>query len=147
MAFVTWGNTLYNGRSAVCSVVTRAETYQKYESLCTSGFNFDSKPVARDSGTTFTPMTHQLPHHPEGTDRKPSDDPSVAGGIALLAVLAGVLVAASYPVATAVVVGTLAAAVLLARSGIPALGRRLHGRVTELEVPGFGTVRIRVTAR
>lgn len=115
--------------------------------MCAEGV-FRTETVARCSGTASTPMTQYVPPHSERTDRKPpGNDRPIASGVALLAMLVGALVVASYPVAAVTIVGSLVVAVLLVRAGGPALGRRLHGRVTELEVPGLGTVRISVTAR
>ncbi|MXV61520.1 hypothetical protein GS429_05460 [Natronorubrum sp. JWXQ-INN-674] len=71
---------------------------------------------------------------------------SVGGGLVLIAILFGLLVAVSHPVYTMMAVGAVAVAVSLFRV-TAAVGRRLHGRMTELDVPGVGTVQIRVTGR
>ncbi|WP_049924381.1 hypothetical protein [Halopiger djelfimassiliensis] len=93
-------------------------------------------------------MTHGPPPNPDGIARdQPTGTDSIAGGLALVLGMLGLLVAASYPVYAAAFVAALAATAVLVRTGLPALGRRLRGRVTELDVPGFGTVQIRVTAR
>lgn len=93
-------------------------------------------------------MTRRHPHPPDGIGHEsPASNGSIAGGVAVLVLLIAGLVAASYPTAALTVAAALAGVVLALRTGVPAIGRRLHGRVTELEVPGLGTVRIQVTAR
>ena len=92
-------------------------------------------------------MTRYSPSPSDGIAPKPPVyNQSIGGGLVLVAILFGLLVAASHPVATAVAVGAIAVAVTLLRTAA-ACGRRLHGRMTDLDVPGVGTVQIRVTGR
>lgn len=92
-------------------------------------------------------MTQYSPPPSNGIAPKPPVyNQSVGGGFVLVAVLFGLLVAASHPVYAVVAVAAIAVAVTLVR-GATAYGRRLHGRMTELDVPGVGTVQIRVTSR
>jgi ABC-type enterobactin transport system permease subunit len=93
-------------------------------------------------------MTHYAPAPQDGSARKsPTIVGSIGGGIGFVLVTMSLLVAVSYPVYAAAFVGVLVAAVAVARISTPALARELHGRVTELDVPGIGTVQIRVSAR
>ncbi|AGB39649.1 hypothetical protein [Natronococcus occultus] len=84
---------------------------------------------------------------PESTRKRHADSGSIGGALAFVLAAMGLLVALSYPLVVAAVVGTVAAAALVFRLGAPALARELHGRMTELEVPGVGTVRISVDVR
>lgn len=79
--------------------------------------------------------------------KPPTAIDSIVGGFAFVLAAMGLLVALSYPVAAAALVAGLALGAAVLRVGVPALARELHGRVTELEVPGIGTVQIRVSAR
>lgn len=93
-------------------------------------------------------MTQHSPFSLDSTGRKPpSEKGAVTSGFVLVATLLGLLVAVSYPVYTAAALVALVAAAVLLRTGGPTLGRRLHGRMTELDVPGVGTVQIRVHGR
>ncbi|WP_265109329.1 hypothetical protein [Halosolutus halophilus] len=87
------------------------------------------------------------PQHDSPARQPPTGVEPITGGIAFVLAALALLVIASYPVYAAAFGGALAVAVALVRVGGPALGRRLHGRMTELDVPGLGTVQIRVTAR
>ncbi|ELY90538.1 hypothetical protein C483_10776 [Natrialba hulunbeirensis JCM 10989] len=91
----------------------------------------------------------QYPHlRPRSTDPKPpSVTSSLIGGIVFLIGTFALLVAASYPVYAATITITVALAVVVLRRALPALGRRLRGYMTELDVPGFGTVEIRVNSQ
>ena len=83
----------------------------------------------------------------ESTRKRLAEPGSIGGGLAFVLAAMGLLVALSYPLLVGALVGAIAAAALVLRLGTPALARELHGRMTELEVPGIGTVRIRVDAR
>ncbi|MFU8867981.1 hypothetical protein [Natronococcus sp.] len=87
------------------------------------------------------------PQSAESTRNRSANPGSIGGGLAFVLAAMGLLVAISYPLAVAAVVVAVAAAALVFRLGAPALARELHGRMTELEVPGIGTVQIRVDAR
>ncbi|ELZ02879.1 hypothetical protein C482_04431 [Natrialba chahannaoensis JCM 10990] len=91
----------------------------------------------------------QYPHlRPRSTDPKPpSVTSSLIGGIAFLLGTLSLLVAVSYPVYAATVAITIGLAVVVLRRALPVLGRRLRGYMTELDVPGFGTVEIRVNSQ
>lgn len=79
--------------------------------------------------------------------KSPTAIDSIVGGFVFVLAAMGLLVALSYPVAATALVASLALGAAILRVGVPALARELHGRVTELEVPGIGTVQIRVSAR
>ncbi|ELZ06523.1 hypothetical protein [Natrialba aegyptia] len=91
----------------------------------------------------------RYPHlRPSGTGPKPpSATTSIGGSLVFMLGTFALFVAVSYPVpAITLVVGLTLAGVALRRI-LPALGRRLRGRMAELDVPGFGTVEIRVSTR
>ena len=93
-------------------------------------------------------MSQYSPLVPGSTDRKPPLEPNApAAGVAVVAMLFGALVTISHPVATAALATALLVAAVTVRAGGPALGRRLRGRATELDVPCVGTVQIRVHGR
>jgi hypothetical protein len=93
-------------------------------------------------------MTRYAPSTRDGAARRPPIGAgSSGGGLVFVLGLLALLVAVSYPLYAAAFVGILAAAVAVARIGTPALARELHGRVTELDIPGIGTVQIRVSTR
>lgn len=86
--------------------------------------------------------------HPDSTVlHPPSGTATIIGGVAFILATLALLVALSYPVYAAAFVGATGIAAALARLSGPAVGRRLHGRMTELSVPGLGIVQIRITAR
>ncbi|MDG5818056.1 hypothetical protein [Natronococcus sp. A-GB7] len=87
------------------------------------------------------------PQSAESTRKRSADSSSIGGGLLFVLAAMGLLVAISYPLTVAAAVGAVAVAALVFRLGAPALARELHGRMTELEVPGIGTVRIRVDGR
>ncbi|APW97228.1 hypothetical protein CHINAEXTREME_05330 [Halobiforma lacisalsi AJ5] len=75
----------------------------------------------------------------------PSASATIGGGFAFVALVIALLWAVSYPVLAASIVLVGAAAVGVVRTGGRALARRLHGRITELSIPGVATVRISVS--
>ncbi|TYL39582.1 hypothetical protein CV102_04630 [Natronococcus pandeyae] len=93
-------------------------------------------------------MTQYAHLRRDASARKPptATDP-IGGGILFVLAAIGLLLATSYPLYAAAIVGTLVAGAAILRIGVPALARELHGRVTELKVPGIGTVQIRVSGR
>ncbi len=119
-------------------MVTPIYSYQKYETLYTLETYFDPKP-------TMTPHPYQ--RRPDVPRDQHTTTASIRGSLLFALVVMGLFVAISYPVYAVAVVGTVAAAAALFRLGAPRLARRLHGRMTELAVPGIGTVQIRVNGR
>ncbi|MFC4540666.1 hypothetical protein ACFO5R_01840 [Halosolutus amylolyticus] len=93
----------------------------------------------------MTPIRY--PHHDRPAYRTRAGSGPIIGGFIVVVLTLALLVAISYPVHALAVVSAFAAAVVLVRTGGPALGRRLDGRMTEFAVPGVGTVRIRLTGR
>lgn len=93
----------------------------------------------------MTPHSHF--RGPDPTRDRLSATASIGGSLLFVLAMMGLFVAISYPVYAVAVVGTVAAAAALFRLGAPRLARRLHGRMTELAVPGIGTVQIRVDGR
>ncbi|WP_323172728.1 hypothetical protein [Natrialba sp. PRR66] len=91
----------------------------------------------------------RYPHlRPSGTGPKPpSATTSIGGSLVFMLGTFALFVAMSYPVSAMTLVGGLALASVVLHRALPALGRRLRGRMTELDVPGFGTVEIRVSTR
>ncbi|ADD05448.1 uncharacterized protein Nmag_1875 [Natrialba magadii ATCC 43099] len=93
-------------------------------------------------------MPQQTHTHPRGTEPQPPNvASSLVGSVTLLFGMFALLVAASYPVYAATAAITVTLAVVVLRRALPALGRRLRGYMTELDVPGFGTVEIRVNSQ
>jgi hypothetical protein len=77
----------------------------------------------------------------------PANGGSLLGLLAFPLFVLGLLWAVSYPALAATLVTVAVLGYALVRFGLPALARRLHGRIREIDIPGFGTVRFRVTAR
>jgi hypothetical protein len=119
-------------------VVAFVVTYQKGERLYTPETYFEPKAT----------MTRHALYGGDASARKPPTVTSSIsiGALFLLGTLA-LLVAVSYPLYAIATVSALVAGAAILRIGVPALARELHGRVTELEVPGIGTVQIRVSGR
>lgn len=87
-------------------------------------------------------MTQMIPYV---ADVPPTNDSTVAGFLGLPLVLAVVLLVVSYPQAALATVAATALALLGLTRGLGALVRRTGGRDGQFEVPGVGTVRVRVT--
>lgn len=90
----------------------------------------------------MTSRSHYVPHGPV-----PRRSRSIRGDLVFVLAILGALAAISYPVYAVALVGCVAVAATLFRFGTPRLARELHGRMTELDVPGIGTVQIRVNGR
>lgn len=78
------------------------------------------------------------------TNESPPPKTTLGGGIAFVIIALALLWAVSNPVVAASVTGAVAVVAGVALAGGRALARRLHGRITELTIPGIATVRISV---
>lgn len=89
-------------------------------------------------------MTHPLPN---SRPVSPSNTPPVGALLAVPLLIAGVMLALSYPVYAAATAIAVAVAVRALQRGLAAHVARHKDRIREVPLPGVGTVRFRISPR